>query len=78
MADNDGDGHTHESLANALGALGPGGTAAIRFEDYSRLFGHEPTEDELESERVRRFARDAGCTHEVDHDNQRVVFRRDV
>jgi hypothetical protein len=44
--------HTHESLADVLGALGPGGTAAIRFEDHERLFGHQPTEDEMEGQRL--------------------------
>jgi hypothetical protein len=76
MADNDDDGHTHESLAGVLGALGPGGMAAIRFEDYSRLFGHHPTDDEIEGDRVRKFAKNFGCSHSVDHDTRRVVFTK--
>lgn len=75
MAGND-DGHTHESLSEVLGALGPGGTATIRFEDYERLFGHEPTEDQIEGERAHRFAKDNGCQQSVDHGSKRVLFRK--
>jgi hypothetical protein len=73
MAD---DRHTHESFSEVLGALGPGGTAAIRFDDYERLFGHQPTEDENEGARAHRFAKDLGCTQKVDHGNKQVVFRK--
>jgi hypothetical protein len=68
--------HTHESLADVLGALGPGGTAAIRFEDHERLFGHEPTEDEMESRRLAQFAKDNGCTHKIDRAEKQVVFTK--
>jgi hypothetical protein len=68
--------HTHESLADVLGALGPGGTAAIRFEDHARLFGREPTEDEMESQRLAEFARDNGCTHKIDRAEKQVVFTK--
>ncbi len=80
MADdtNDPEAHSHESLSTALGALGPGGMAALRFEDYTRLFGHEPTEDEIEGERAHRFARDNRCSQAVDHERREVIFRRDV
>jgi hypothetical protein len=68
--------HTRETLAGVLGALGPGGTAAIRFEDHERLFGSEPTEDELESRRLAQFAKDNGCTHKIDPSEKRVVFTK--
>ena len=77
MAFKDGDGHTHQSLADALGALGPGGTAAIGFEDYARLFGKEPTEDQLESKReAERFAALHGCEPSVDHAAKKVWFKK--
>lgn len=68
--------HTRESLADVLGALGPGGTAAIRFEDHERLFGSEPTEDEMESQRLAGFAKEHGCTHKIDHAEKQVVFTK--
>jgi hypothetical protein len=74
MADDDG--HTHQSFSEVLGALGPGGTTAIRFEDYERIFGHEPTEDEIEGARAARFASDHGCSQTVDHGKGQVVFRK--
>jgi hypothetical protein len=74
MADDQG--RTHKSFSEVLGALGPGGTAAIRFEDYERLFGHQPTEDEIEGVRAHQFAKDFGCTQTVDHGRKQVVFRK--
>jgi hypothetical protein len=73
---NDADARSHHTLAATLGALGPGGTAAITFEDYTRLFGSEPSEDELEGRRVRKFAADNACDHSVDHGKKRVWFRK--
>lgn len=68
------DEHTHKSLSDVLGALGPGGRATISFDEYSRLFGHEPTEDEIEGERAHRFAKDNGCRQELDSAAKRVSF----
>jgi hypothetical protein len=76
MNDNSGE-HTHKSLGDVLGALGPGGMTAIRFDDYKRLFGAEPTEDELEGQRAAgSFAAKHGCEHEVDHPKRQVWFRK--
>ena len=73
MSDNRG--HTRETLSERLGALGPGGMAAVGFEDYKRLFGNEPREDELEGERAgKAFATNHGCDHEVDHSSRLVKF----
>lgn len=72
---NDGERHTHKSLGETLGALGPGGMAAIRFDDYTRLFGKDPTEEELETQReAAAFAAKHGCQHEVDHRSRIVKF----
>ena len=76
MADKAGDGHTRETLASTLGALGPGGIASIGFEDYSRVFGLEPTGDELEGQRAASFATKHGCDHKVDHAKRRVFFTK--
>jgi len=77
MAGNSGAGHTHKSLADTLGALGPGGTAAIGFNDYVRLFGAQPTGEQLESQReADRFAALHGCEHRVDHAAKRVWFTK--
>ncbi len=76
MAD-DRHGHTHESFGQTLGALGPGGTASLEFDEYTRLFGKEPTEDELEGQRAGgAFAAKHGCAAEVDHAKKRVWFRK--
>ena len=77
MAFKDGDGHTHQSLADALGALGPGGMAAIGFENYKRLFGADPTEEQLETQReAARFAVQHGCEPSVDHTAKKVWFTK--
>jgi hypothetical protein len=77
MADNDDEPHTHKSLADMLGALGPGGTATIGFNDYARLFGAEPTGEQLESKReAARFAALHGCEHRVDHAAKKVWFKK--
>jgi hypothetical protein len=77
MADNDDEPHTHKSLGDVLGALGPGGMTAIRFDDYSRLFGTEPTEDQLESKReADRFAALHGCEPSIDHAAKKVWFKK--
>jgi hypothetical protein len=70
--------HTRESLAEVLGALGPGGTAAIRFDDHERLFGHQPTEDEVEGQRLAQFAKDHGCSHKIDRTEKKIVFTKDA
>ena len=68
-------GHTHDSFGQMLGALGPGGTATLDFDDYRRLFGADPTEDELESQRAAGgFAAKHDCDHRVDHASRRVHF----
>ena len=72
----DDEGHTHKSFSEVLGALGPGGTASMDFEDHDRLFGHPPTEDEIEGQRAHRFAKDNNAKLEVDHGKKRVLFRR--
>ena len=75
MTDNAGSGHTHKSLSETLGALAPGGMAAIGFDDYKRLFGSEPTEDQIEGERAgKAFADKHGVEHEVDHRSRIVKF----
>jgi hypothetical protein len=77
MVDNSGAGHTHKTLGDMLGALGPGGMTAIGFNDYARLFGKEPTGEELESKReAERFAALHGCEHSVDHAAKRVWFKK--
>lgn len=73
MADRE---HTHQSLSEVLGALGPGGRATISFDEYSRLFGHEPTEDEVEGERAHRFAKGNDCRQAIDHSGKRVTFEK--
>ena len=70
--------HTHQSLADVLGALGPGGRATISFDDYSSLFGHEPTEDELEGERAHRFAKGNDCKQVIDRTAKQVAFTKDT
>lgn len=75
MSDNDN--HTHKSLGATLGALGPGGMAAIRFEDHTRLFGSDLTEDQLESQReADRFAALHGCERSIDHSAKKVWFTK--
>lgn len=77
MAGKSGDGYTHENLSQTLAALGPGGRAGIGFEDYERLFGHQPSEDELEGERAgKAFASKYDCDHKVDHAKRHVWFTR--
>ena len=76
MADKAGDGHTRETLASTLGALGPGGIASIGFEDYSRLFGSDPTEDQLDGQRAASFATKHGCEHKVDRAKRRLIFTK--
>lgn len=80
MADkrsNGGDGYSHHDLAHTLGALGPGGMTSIGFDDYERLWGVQPTEDELEGQRAAgKFASDNGCEHRVDHAKRRVFFHK--
>ena len=76
MAFKDGDGHTHQSLGDALGALGPGGMAAIGFENYKRLFGSEPTQDELETRAAGKFAEKYGAVHSIDHTKRQVTFTK--
>ena len=70
--------HTHQSLADVLGALGPGGRATISFDEYSSLFGHEPTEDELEGERVHRFLKSNDCKQDIDHTAKQVAFTKET
>jgi hypothetical protein len=77
MAGRSGDGYTHQNLSQTLAALGPGGTAGIGFEDYERLFGKQPSEDELEGQRAAgKFANDHGCDHTVDHGKRQVWFTK--
>jgi hypothetical protein len=77
MAGKGGDGYTHENFSHTLAALGPGGTAGIGFEDYERLFGVQPSEDELEGQRAAgEFADTHGCDHNVDHAARRVWFTK--
>jgi hypothetical protein len=74
---NDDQSHTHRSLAAALGALGPGGMATITFDDHERLFGSDPSENELEGQRAAgKFAADNGCEHGYDHAKKWVWFRK--
>ena len=68
--------HTHQSLADVLAALGPGGRATVSFDEYTGLFGHEPTEDELEGERAHRFARSNDCRQDIDRTKKQVGFTK--
>lgn len=70
----DGENHTHKSFSEVLGALGPGGTASMDFEDHDRLFGHPPTEDEIEGQRAHQFAKSNNAKISVDHSAKRVIF----
>jgi hypothetical protein len=77
MTGKGGDGYSHENLSQTLAALGPGGTAGIGFEDYERLFGVQPTEDELEGRRAAgEFAETHDCDHTIDHTKKRVWFTK--
>jgi hypothetical protein len=72
----DSEGHTRKTFSEVLGALGPGGTASMRFVDYENIFGKHPTEDEIEGQRAAQFAKDHGCDHTVDNAEKRVLFRK--
>jgi hypothetical protein len=70
--------HTHQSLSDVLAALGPGGRATVSFDEYTGLFGHEPTEDELEGERAHRFAKSNDCKQVIDRTAKQVAFMKDA
>ena len=65
-----------KSFSQVLGALGPGGIATVSFDDYHTMFGHGPTEDQIEGARAARFASDHGCSQAFDHANRHVHFTK--
>ncbi len=68
---------SRKSLAEVLGALGPGGTISIDFDDYKHAYGSAPDEPNFEGhETIADLAAKSNCVHEVDHEKRKLHFWR--
>jgi hypothetical protein len=72
--------HDRGTLASALGALGPGGTISITFDDYARMFspkGEHPHQfDEEGAREMGAFAAKHHCAHKHEPEKKLIHFMK--